>query len=312
MQKRKILCGALVLSCCLLTACGQKEPELTEVNTGPIVTNYNMYITLNNSDPGGHEIMTSKDGTITYCDNLIDGITILSDKTNHSNEYVVPMEVDGKTVTKIGNSVYKNKGFTKVIIPDCIKIIDDMAFMDCVNLMEVVVGTDLIEIRECAFQNCYNLSSITLNEGLFRLGKSAFSACYNLKSINLPNTIENIDSYCFTNCGLTSVTIPEKLVVISPGVFMGCSDMQSVKFSGPVYLIDDKAFAECTTLVIDVPEMCEKVCLTSFENVRKVTVDEGIYCFPEELKYDGDFSEYENAEALRYYYNYTEKETTEE
>ena len=308
MKYTKFLCGTLILSCGLLTACGQNvsvPDETREI----VVLNQNGYIDLNNADKGERETFTSKDKKYTYCENSIDGITILSDKSNTSGEFTVPSEIDGKIITKIGNSVYKGRGFTTVNIPDTIKIIDDMAFMDCVNLQTLNFGANVVEVRECAFQNCYNLSNVNLNDGLFRLGKAAFAATYDLKTIKLPDSISKIDSYCFTNSGLTSVNIPTSLIIVSPGVFMGCSDLKSVSQPGTVYMFEDCAFKDCENLTITIPSTCEKACLTAFENVKKVDIDEGIYYFPEELSYDGDFSEFENPDIIRYYYNYTETET---
>ena len=46
-----------------------------------------------------------------------------------------------------------------------------------------------------------------------------------------------------------------------------------------------------------------------YDNEAFLFEDEGIYYFPEELSYDGDFSEFENPDIIRYYYNYTETET---
>lgn len=304
-MQRKYFCGALLLLVGALTACSKTEPPVkTTVNETQevVIENQNIFIDANNADTKEREVLTSKDKKYTYCVNGIEGYTILSDNTTTSLTYEVPSEIDGIKITKIGKTAYANKNFTRVVIPDSIKIIDEAAFADCHNLIEVTTGKDCVEIKESAFQNCYKLNKVNLNQGMFRLGKSAFSACYKLTEINLPDSIQMIDSYCFTNSGLKTITLPPLLKSVSDGVFMGCSDLATVTQTGTIYSYGDSAFKDCVSLSITVDDKCEKAVINAFENVKEVNIDEGIYVSPEGLKYDGDFSEFEDGDLIKRYY----------
>lgn len=312
MNPKKYFIGTSLLLCSLLTACTLNpfSPKVDDNTTeGLEELLADGIIALNNNDAEDSVIATSKDGRFTYRTNHINGVTLVSDGALIEGELLIPDTIDGHKVTKIGTSAYANTKITKVVIPNGIKIIENMAFSNCEGLQEVVLGTDVVEVADGAFMNCYSLSSISLNEGVYRLGHSAFSACYDLKEITIPNSVELIDKYCFTNSGLEKITLPNALYYIAEGTFMGCSKLGKVSLPDTLTIIDHLAFADCEKLELALADSCKKVCSTAFQGSTSVEVSPEVLYEPKTLTYEGDFSEFENPQIVKYFYSNTEMES---
>ena len=73
-------------------------------------------------------------------------------------ELNIPNKIDGKTVTKIGESAFSNcNNLESVAIPDSITIIEDCAFIDCSNLESIKIPKTVVNIGKGAFYNCNEL-----------------------------------------------------------------------------------------------------------------------------------------------------------
>ena len=76
-----------------------------------------------------------------------------------------------------------------------------------------------------------------------------FSGCQNLKKVTIPNTVKEIDSYCFENCtSLTSVNIPSGVTVIEGATFKDCSSLTSISLPSSITKIKYDAFKNCKYL----------------------------------------------------------------
>ena len=313
MNYKKYIVGSAVLLCSMLTACNANKPSVKDNTTEAMdELKADGFIALNKNDKEDAIVVPSQDGRFTYQTNKVNGITIVSDNAEATGELVIPETIDGHRVTKIGRMAYANSNITKVTIPNGVKIVEDLAFVDCHALKEVVIGTDVVEIGEAVFQNCYSLEKVQLNEGLYRLGHSAFAGCYDLKKISIPDSVELIDKYCFTNSGLTEIDLPANLYYVAEGTFMGCMDMKKVKLNETLAIIDHLAFADCPSVEMDIPEACEKVCTTAFQNSATVLVAPGVSFEPKALTYEGDFSEFENSQIIKYFYTNEMESTSNE
>ena len=313
MNYKKYIIGATVLLCSVLTACDAKKSVVDDNTTGALEElNADGFIALNKNDKEDAIVVPSQDGRFTYQTNKVNGITIVSDNAEATGELIIPETIDGHRVTKIGRMAYAESKVTKVVIPDSVKIVEDLAFVNCHALKEVVLGADVAEIGEAAFQNCYGLENVKLNDGLYRLGHSAFAGCYDLKTISIPDSVELIDKYCFTNCGLTEITLPANLYYVAEGTFMGCMEMKTVKLNETLSIIDHLSFADCPLIEMEIPEACEKVCTTAFQNSATILVAPGRSFEPKTLTYEGDFSEFENSQIIKYFYTNEMESTSNE
>lgn len=154
---------------------------------------------------------------------------------------VVPEEIDGVKVTKIGIPAEKdshwddaNKGFgnvyvEKIILPNTITEIRDGVFRYCYNLREVDMQEGIISIGNNAFCNCQKLQKIEIPDSVESIGDSAFWSCKSLQKVTVPENIINIGKYAFAECsGLTIATIPSCTTNIGHYAFGGTESLTSI------------------------------------------------------------------------------------
>ena len=116
---------------------------------------------------------TSEDGVYEYSV-LEDGTIEITDYYGSENDLVIPSEIDGYTVTKIGYRVFYYADITSVSIPDTVTEIGPYAFEYCRYLTKIVIPNSVVVIGNGAFEDCYELSEITLPEHEMEIAPDAF------------------------------------------------------------------------------------------------------------------------------------------
>lgn len=173
--------------------------------------------------------ITSADGKWEYSvDKETNTATIVSYKGGDA-ELVIPSEIDGVAVTKIGKNAFKkNTKITSLVLPD-----------------------SLIEIEQSAFEMCSNINKITFGSGLKTIGMYAFYNCYELKDISLPSNLEMINNGAFMGCALKNVTVPASVKYVGHNVFArnGYLKTDSNNVFYYEYLIESITFESATTLL---------------------------------------------------------------
>lgn len=141
---------------------------------------------------------------------------------------IIPNVIDGKMITKIGNS----------------------AFKECRNLKNLIISEGIITIGESAFENCDELKSVKFGNGLKTIEKRAFSNCSKLIEIDFPNSLTIIGADAFANCmELTTVNFSDNLEVIEHGAFSNCGKLSVIRLPNSCKKIEDSAFYFCISLV---------------------------------------------------------------
>ena len=163
---------------------------------------------------GGKLYFDTATGTITDADETITAA-------------VIPAEIDGVAVTKIG----------------------DQAFASCRNLTSIAIPESVTEFGERVFQHCYALTSITIPEGVTELGYGTFLFCSALKSVDLPSALSKIPGSMCNFCDvLQSITIPEGVTEIGDSAFSYCEALQNISLPSTLNKIGLSAFEECNSL----------------------------------------------------------------
>ena len=93
--------------------------------------------------------------------------------------------------TLIIRGEYNGKPVTKI---------ESKAFLNCNDIIEVVINERIIEIGSQAFENCSKLSSINLPESLTTIDDNAFYNCSMLENVELPSNIFSIGYSAFGSC----------------------------------------------------------------------------------------------------------------
>jgi len=134
---------------------------------------------------------TLGDWTYSVTDNQATITGYLGDDT----EVVIPAELDGMAVVKVGDEAFKdNTSVTSITIPDSVTSIGDFAFFSCTSLTNVTIGNSVTSIGHSAFYNCGFLS-ITIPDSVTSIGEDAFDGCTSLTTVTLP--VRFRDSYQF-------------------------------------------------------------------------------------------------------------------
>ena len=158
-----------------------------------------------------------------------------------SEEIVVPSAYNGLPVIRITRRVFENNvNLKKIILPNTIEHIDNLAFAGCTALEYIDLPTSLKYIQRDVFSGSgIRTLDLTDNTALSSFG---CVDCPNLESVKLPKNFNSLDPKCFENTPkLKSITLPDSLKYIGLNAFVG-SSIESIKIPKKVYYIGESAF----------------------------------------------------------------------
>lgn len=135
------------------------------------------------------------------------GEVVITKYIGNSEIVVIPEEINGLKVTKIGEEAFRNiDTLSRVVLPETMKEIGVMSFTDCGKLVEIDIK-NVEKIHWYAFARCYNLKTVTHSGNVKMIGEEAFCDCHSLSDINL-ECVEGLGKGAFRNCiGLKSVSL---------------------------------------------------------------------------------------------------------
>jgi hypothetical protein len=166
-------------------------------------------------------------------------------------EYVrkvnIPIEIDGKSVTSIGEyAFYKCTSLTEITIPDSVTSIGYGTFSGCTSLTEITIPDSVTSIGEYAFRGCTSLTEIKIPDSVTSIGQYAFCVCTSLTEITIPDSVTSIGEGVFFGCtSLTEITIPDSVTSIEGYAFSDCTNLKSITFLGSKTGIEEGAFPNC-------------------------------------------------------------------
>lgn len=144
-------------------------------------------------------------------------------KCNISGELVLP-----DSLVVLGPAAFDESPLTKIVFPNRLKEIGDVAFRSCTNLQDVTLPKNLERIGSSAFSDCTSLSEMKLPVGLKEIKGNAFANCRALTSIELPDALTFLRSQAFRECtGLTEITLPASLQYCDYP-FYNCSNIKRI------------------------------------------------------------------------------------
>lgn len=136
----------------------------------------------------------------------------------------VPAELDGQTVTAIGDAAFEGNRFTeKITLPETVTTIGMEAFADCTQLTQIT-APGVQHIGSTAFARDTKLTAAEFATPLQTVGAAAFSECSSLEE--------------FSAVGLT---------VLPVEIFAGCTSLRRVDCSD-VTVLNFHAFDGCESL----------------------------------------------------------------
>ena len=175
----------------------------------------------------------------------------------------IPADIDGKSVTSIGNGAFRNcPRLKRITIPDGVTSIGNGAFENCFELTSINIPDGVTSIGTNAFNGCSGLTDITVDNRnssycsesgvLFNKNKTKF-ICYPAgktdSSYKIPDEVTSIGYAAFEECtGLTSIYIPDGVTSIGDYAFERCTGLESITIPDSVNSIGYEAFDRCTKL----------------------------------------------------------------
>ena len=181
MKKRFFYFLFLILICMCLFGCGKRKQETDEYEQIEEIVSNKHYV---NAD--------GKTCRITGANR--EYAHIKKDDPDFESEMdkvttvVIPSEIDGYQVTEIASKVffldpYPDKTIKKIVVPEGVVELYEMAFWGCEAVEEIVLPESLIELGD-AFASCENLKSIRIPSNVSVMhGADFFFKCDNLKAV---------------------------------------------------------------------------------------------------------------------------------
>lgn len=198
------------------------------------------------------EIQAATEDGFYYDTNGVSTITITGYEGSAS-ELVIPDTIDGYTVTKIGERVFRNNtNLSTVTLPSSLASIGDSAFYKCTNLKSIVIPDAVTSIGTEAFYGCSSLASVELPSNLVTLSYLAFGDCVALSSITIPKSLTTYSNPAspgpFSGCThLYTATVAEGATTVCDSLFWG-SAVETVSLPSTLRTIEEYAFYKCTNL----------------------------------------------------------------
>lgn len=167
------------------------------------------------------------------------------------NIYVVD-EIDDLSVTSIREFSFRGSGLRSIDMADThIACIENGAFWECKNLVNIKFDPFLKRLGDYAFSDCTKLSSIDLSRTMVdQIRYETFYNCLALKSISFSRYLTKISPYAFTNnYSLVKLDLSyTKVGIIGTCAFENCRNLGVVTFSPVLSSIQRSAFSNCRKL----------------------------------------------------------------
>ena len=132
------------------------------------------------------------------------------------------------------------------------------------HVTHVLIDKSVDDIEDHAFFNCENLVQVDTHDGIRRIRRYAFCMCRSLRRINIKSAVE-IDEEAFCNCeNLAEVEFGDRLETIGSNAFNGCTSLAHLKLPS-IITIERLAFSRCFGLLdIELSERLETIGSSAF------------------------------------------------
>ena len=153
-------------------------------------------------------------------------------------------------LTNVGNlAFYQCENLTAVVVPDTVERIGEYAFSGCTDMELLQLGNQLQIVEEGAFSECLSLAAVRLPNTVHTLGLKAFYRCESLTVVTIPESVRNMGTSVFAYCiNLISAYIEASVETLPEWLFYGCTKLDAVILGDGVQDISDYVFRGCEAL----------------------------------------------------------------
>ena len=199
------------------------------------------------------------------------------------------VDVDLSGITNTYGVNFKNKmNLVRIILPTNLASIGSEAFCDCWSLTSITIGNGVTSIGNDAFHHCFSLTKTNYTGDIASWCNIKFGGDYanpmccsnnlyindqEIKDLVIPNTVVGIRDYAFFHCSsFTSVTIGNNVTSIGYRAFSYCGKLNSITISNSITSIGANAFEYCSSLTsITIPNSVENIGEYALRDCRNLT-----------------------------------------
>lgn len=146
----------------------------------------------NSTDLNNHSISTTsmsrETSDIRYLKKELEDGTLsiwYFDTSTPQDTIAIPEEINGKTVSQIGERLFEgNEEVKTVILPKTIRTIGNSAFNFATALEKVEILGPVEILENSSFYGCDSLQELNFPDGLKKIGDHAIRACSSLTDVN--------------------------------------------------------------------------------------------------------------------------------
>ena len=166
-------------------------------------------------------------------------------------------------VKVIGKGVFQSNRFLKTVyLPSSVRVIENDAFADCMNLEYIYLNDGLEKIGDRAFNNCkfirhckipdtvthlgeyvfwgcIRLLTVKLSNGMTEIKGGTFFECEFLEQVELPYYLRKICKYAFKGSGIRELKLPRSLAIVEENSFYACNRLKQVTVTSNICLKND-------------------------------------------------------------------------
>ena len=185
--------------------------------------------------------------------------------TGSGGEVTVPQEIDGKTVTALGDELFwYMEEVTAISLPETLEYIGARVFQNCTSITEIKLPDSVTQIDDACFLGCSSLSKINVPSSLVYVGAFAFDetpwitqfdGCSSIilggrvfykyladeDMVVIPKDILCISDNAFDGKALSFVKIPDSVAFIGDYCFYNCPNLKEIKLPASVYYLGENS-----------------------------------------------------------------------
>ncbi len=181
-------------------------------------------------------------------------------------EIIIPETYEGVKVEGIAGYAFKDSDITSLVMPDCVKIIGECAFQNCVKLESVKLSPLVKTLNMTTFDECVSLENLDISE-VTRFSFGALAGC-SFGELTF-NENATFDSAALGNITADRVILPEGMQTV-PSMLLLSAKVGEIILPEGITVIQSMAFADSSITSIKLPKSLKTLSGNVFENCTQL------------------------------------------
>ncbi|MBO5369776.1 MAG: leucine-rich repeat domain-containing protein, partial [Clostridia bacterium] len=139
------------------------------------------------------------------------------------------------------------------------------------EIYSVEISDGVTSIGEFAFAELINLSDVSIPSSVSYIGMNAFEMDLSLMQITIPDGVSTIESFAFSDTGISEITLPASVEMLGDGVFYRCDSLVAINVDE-----SNEFFASDEYGVLYDKYYTELICCPSGTQMTEYSVNENV------------------------------------